>query len=207
MVKVYTSAEMRLREQIAVDAGSSFEQLMENAGQAAAKDLLLRFPNAGCALMVCGKGNNGGDALVIARVLAKKDWQVDVYFVLGNRLSELSELNRGRLKNLDRVRLIESDQLPLEIKYDVVVDGIFGTGFTGALPEQVAGVCRQLNGITGAKIALDIPTGLNGDTAEYDQETFQADITYAFAALKPAHLTAEGKRFSGEVICLDIGID
>ena len=73
-MKVYTSAQMREREQAAVDAGSSFEQLMENAGQAAAADLLRRCSQAGRVLVVCGKGNNGGDGLVIARVLQQHGW-------------------------------------------------------------------------------------------------------------------------------------
>ena len=81
-MKIYTAAEMREHEQMAVDKGTTFEQLMENAGQAAAADLLRRFHKAGRALIVCGKGNNGGDGLVIARVLAEQDWQVEVVFVL-----------------------------------------------------------------------------------------------------------------------------
>ena len=67
-MKIYTAAEMREHEQMAVDKGTIFEQLMENAGQAAAADLLRRFPKAGSALIVCGKGNNGGDGLVIGAV-------------------------------------------------------------------------------------------------------------------------------------------
>ena len=89
-MKIYTAAEMREHEQMAVDKGTTFEQLMENAGQAAAADLLRRFPKAGSALIVCGKGNNGGDGLVIARVLSEQDWQVDVVFVLGDKLSPLA---------------------------------------------------------------------------------------------------------------------
>ena len=65
-MKVYTAAEMRRYEQAAVDAGTSFEQLMENAGCRAAADLLRRLPKAGRALVVGGKGNNGGDGVVVA---------------------------------------------------------------------------------------------------------------------------------------------
>ena len=68
-MKVYTAAQMRAHEQMAVDAGTSFEQLMENAGGAAAADLLRRHPEPARALVVCGKGNNGGDGLVMARLL------------------------------------------------------------------------------------------------------------------------------------------
>ena len=215
-MKIYTAAEMREHEQMAVDKGTTFEQLMENAGQAAAADLLRRFPKAGRALIVCGKGNNGGDGLVIARVLSEQDWQVDVVFVLGDKLSPLAQLNRERLNHLDGVSFIRSDELEgrttgrlrtLKTGYGLVIEGIFGTGFSGALPEAAAAVCRLLNQADGFKIALDIPTGLNCDTGEADQDTFRADLTYAFAAYKPAHMTDAGKAYCGETVCLDIGIE
>ena len=215
-MKIYTAAEMREHEQMAVDKGTTFEQLMENAGQAAAADLLRRFPKAGRALIVCGKGNNGGDGLVIARVLSEQDWQVDVVFVLGDKLSPLAQLNRERLNHLDGVSFIRSDELEgrttgrlrtLKTGYGLVIEGIFGTGFSGALPETAAAVCRLLNQADGFKIALDIPTGLNCDTGEADQDTFRADLTYAFAAYTPAHMTDAGKAYCGETVCLDIGIE
>lgn len=216
MMKIYTAAEMREHEQMAVDKGTTFEQLMENAGQAAAADLLRRFHKAGRALIVCGKGNNGGDGLVIARVLAEQDWQVEVVFVLGEKLSPLAQLNRERLNHSDGVSFIRLDELEvrttgrlrtLKIGYDLVIEGIFGTGFSGALPETAAAVCRLLNQADGFKIALDIPTGLNCDTGEADKDTFRADLTYAFAAYKPAHMTEAGKAYCGETVCLDIGIE
>ena len=215
-MKIYTAAEMREHEQMAVDKGTTFEQLMENAGQAAAADLLRRFPKAGRALIVCGKGNNGGDGLVIARVLSEQDWQVDVAFVLGDKLSPLAQLNRERLNHLDGVSFIRSDELEgrttgrlrtLKTGYDLVIEGIFGTGFSGTLPETAAAVCRLLNQADGFKIALDIPTGLNCDTGEADKDTFRADLTYTFAAYKPAHMTEAGKAYCGETVCLDIGIE
>ena len=215
-MKIYTAAEMREHEQMAVDKGTTFEQLMENAGQAAATDLLRRFPKAGRALIVCGKGNNGGDGLVIARVLSGHDWQVDVAFVLGDKLSSLAQLNQERLNHLDGVSFIRTNELEgrttgrlrtLKTGYDLVIEGIFGTGFSGALPETAAAVCRLLNQADGFKIALDIPTGLNCDTGEADKDTFRADLTYAFAAYKPAHMTEAGKAYCGEAVCLDIGIE
>ncbi len=191
-MKIYTAAEMREHEQMAVDKGTTFEQLMENAGQAAAADLLRRFPKEGSALIVCGKGNNGGDGLVIARVLSEHDWQVDVVFVLGDKLSPLAQLNRERLNHSDGVNFIRPDELEdrLETGYDLVIEGIFGTGFSGALPETAAAVCRLLNQADGFKIALDIPTGLNCDTDEADKDKLYVEVTYTFPAYKPAHMTS-----------------
>ena len=79
-MKVYTAAQMREREQAAVDKGTSFDQLMENAGSSAALDLMQRHPQAGRALIVCGKGNNGGDGLVMARYMQAQGWHIDILF-------------------------------------------------------------------------------------------------------------------------------
>ena len=95
----------------------------------------------------------------------------------------------------------------LKTGYDMIIEGIFGTGFGGRLPADIAAICRLLNQSDGLKVALDIPTGLNCDTGEADKDTFRADLTYAFAAYKPAHMTDAGKAYCGETVCLDIGIE
>ena len=208
-MKIYTAAEMREHEQMAVDKGTTFEQLMENAGRAAAADLLRRRPQAGRVLIVCGKGNNGGDGLVMARILQVHGWRADILFAAGEKLSELAELNRSRLQGLDGIGLIAAEDLAGRLKtgYDVIIEGIFGTGFGGKLPVSIAAICCLLNQSDGLKVALDIPTGLNCDTGEADADTFRADLTYTFAAYKPAHLGGNGKTYCGEIVCLDIGID
>ena len=205
-MNVYTAQQMRLHEQMAVDAGTSFEQLMENAGQAAAADLLTRLPVAGRALVVCGKGNNGGDGLVMARVLQASGWQADIVFLLGKPLSVLAELNKTRLEGLAGIEFLNGHDV-WAAQYNVIIDGVFGIGFNGRLPEHVAQYCKKLNEMTALKVALDMPTGLNGDNAEADIHTFKADITYAFAAYKPAHLDNIAQQHCGEIVCLDIGIE
>ena len=208
-MKVYTAAQMREREQAAVDKGTSFDQLMENAGSSAARDLMKRHPQAGRALIVCGKGNNGGDGLVMARYMQAQGWHIDILFSLGENLSPLAQTNRERLNGLPHIELISAQELEGRLKkgYDIIIEGIFGTGFSGALPTEIAAFCRQLNHSDGLKVALDIPTGLNCDTAEADPDTFRADLTYTFAAYKPAHLSESGKTYCQETVCLPIGID
>ena len=208
-MKVYTAAQMREREQAAIDKGTSFDQLMENAGSSAARDLMQRYPQAGCALIVCGKGNNGGDGLVMARYMQAQGWHIDILFSLGENLSPLAQTNRERLNGLPHIELISAQELEGRLKkgYDIIIEGIFGTGFSGALPTEIAALCSQLNHSNGLKVALDIPTGLNCDTAEADPDTFRADLTYTFAAYKPAHLSESGKTYCQETVCLPIGID
>lgn len=208
-MKVYTAAQMREREQAAVDKGTSFDQLMENAGSSAARNLMQRYPKAGRALIVCGKGNNGGDGLVMARYMQAQGWHIDILFSLGENLSPLAQTNRERLNGLPHIEFITKQELEGRLKngYDIIIEGIFGTGFSGVLPTEISALCRQLNHSDGLKVALDIPTGLNCDTAEADPDTFRADLTYTFAAYKPAHLSESGKIYCQETVCLPIGID
>lgn len=205
-MKVYTAEQMREHERLAVERGTSYRQLMENAGSAAAQDILRRYPQSGRALILCGKGNNAGDGLVIARLLQAEGWQIDIVFLLGKQLSELAKLNYQLLQGLPNIQFCEIKCLS-ENRYDLIIDGIFGTGFSGRIPAEVAAACRLANQAAGIKIALDIPSGLNGDSAEADEDTFRADLTYTFAAYKPAHIHPACVPYCGEIVCLDIGID
>ena len=91
-MKVYTAAQMREREQAAVDKGTSFRPPDGKlAGSSAAQDLMQRHPQAGRTLIVCGKGNNGGDGLVMARYMQAQGWHIDILFSLGENLSPLAQ--------------------------------------------------------------------------------------------------------------------
>ena len=145
----------------------------------------------------------------MARLLQAEGWRCDVVFVLGSELSPLAETNRRRLLNLAGISFIGVQALPAQLaqqRYDVLIEGIFGTGFAGRLPAAVAACCRLLNASDGLKVALDMPTGLNGDTGDVDADVFRAELTYTFGAYKPAHLMDAGRAVCGEIVCLDIGI-
>lgn len=213
---IYTAEEMRRAEQNAVDRGTSFEQLMENAGQAAAQDILERLndnrlSNRQSALIICGKGNNAGDGLVIARILAKQNINIYIVFLLGDNLSPLATLNLERLNDFT-INYLKADDLDAQLINEtnanqwMIIDAVFGTGYSGNLPESVAQAMDYANQSGAYQIALDIPTGLNCDTGELAPHTFEAKLTYSFAAYKPAHFMKNGKAVCGEVVYLDIGI-
>ena len=142
----------------------------------------------------------------MARVLQASGWQADIVFLLGKPLSVLAELNKTRLEGLAGIEFLNGHDV-WAAQYNVIIDGVFGIGFNGRLPEHVAQYCKKLNEMTALKVALDMPTGLNGDNAEVDINTFKADMTYAFAAYKPAHLDNIAQQHCGEIVCLDIGIE
>ena len=193
-MRVLTAEEMRRAEKLAVEAGSSYEALMEQAGQGAASLLLsrerARLEKEGLTALL-GRGNNGGDGLVIARAVleALPEAGVRLIFCLGEALSELAALNLARLERFGgRVERYTAEEAPETAFSGVILDGIFGTGFHGGLPDGIRPVLRAANHADAVRIALDIPTGINGDNGLSDPDAFRAEGTYAFAALKPAHL-------------------
>ena len=141
-MKVLTSAAMKIAESAAVEQGSSYLELMERAGAGAAKRILaLVDVTERPVLVLCGKGNNGGDGLVVARHLAQAGGKATVLFLMGRELSALSRSNLYALEGLP-VTLLDGASLPEEERNGlfrsagVVVDAVFGTGFSGDLPER-----------------------------------------------------------------------
>lgn len=199
----YTAFQMRKAEQEAVKRGISLNQLMENAGQSAAFEIMRELPTLQQGLMICGSGNNAGDALVMARILSQYGLPSDVVFMLDKELSDLSLENLNKLPQT--IRILKPEQVNLA-DYDFFVDAVFGTGFKGELPLNVAKLFHKINKITAIRLALDVPSGLNCDTGEAQPDTFRAQITYALGALKPAHVMPNATIYCGDITCLDIGI-
>lgn len=223
-----TSEEMKEIERRADEAGLSYYQMMENAGAAAAEYILRCGPVAGKrVLVVCGKGNNGGDGFVVARKLAEQGAFVNLVLAEGEpktadavknhqlcRAMSLMELGltrdgeetkgkkqiAGAEKSIDAAEKLIADA-------DLIVDAIYGTGFHGWLREPVKRICRMINRSEAAVYSLDIPSGLNGDTGEAEEDTIRADHTVVFHRLKPAHADENCAIYCGETVCVSIGIE
>ena len=221
-MRILTAGQMKTAEKMAVESGTSYERLMENAGYGAAEHILQSFFRAeqeklpgGNVLVLLGKGNNGGDGLVIARRLLEEvpGLRVTLLFGLGRKLSELAALNLERLAPFkERVTMLEGQELndrefeSLCNESYLVIDGIFGTGFSGRLPEKIARLLRAANASKAVKVALDIPSGMDCNNGIFDADTFRARITYTFAAMKPAHLLKRSRDLCGHIQTVEIGI-
>lgn len=203
MKPILTTEKMRQAEQAAVLRGVSLLQLMENAGVGAANALLQICPQAKHGLMICGKGNNGGDALVMSRILADFGVKSDILLVMGDNLSELSQINRNRLP--ENTPIYFSSSLNLH-QYDFVVDAVFGTSFSGSLPNHIENIFSIINKLNTKRFTLDIPSGVNCDTADVAENSFIAHHTFAFGAYKPAHFIDKAQPYCGAVQLIDIGI-
>lgn len=200
---VWTVAQMKAWEDTQNREGLSYARMMEHAGSRAAKDLLCRFHSSQHTLILCGKGNNAGDGLVLARVLSLHGWPVTILFLQGQRLSALAETNWKCLPVT--VNCIDTSQLYIVLpSVHLVVDAVYGTGFHGELPQAIARCFDAVSQADVFKVALDMPSGVAGDGEEIAAGSFQAQLTYAFQALKPAHCLEQGRRLCGEIVRIDL---
>lgn len=162
--------------------------MMENAGASMVKELVNKFGNLSSkkVLIFAGLGNNGGDALVVARHLAGHDSIVTVV-LLGNP-KDIKTIecitNWQILQKMKSVKLTHSLNDVFVIKPDIVIDGILGTGITGAIREPQASAIDLINKIHAFKVAVDVPTGLDPDTGNTADKYVIADMTVTFHKMK-----------------------
>ena len=171
-----TATQMKEAEKAAFAEGATSEGLMEIAGASIAACIRQFFPKTGSAIVFCGKGHNGGDALLTARHLQNDGWQIDVR--LAFPIAELAPLTR---RHLEAIEVGATNSLPDRGSGSlIVIDGLLGIGAKGAPLGRVAECIRELNSMRsqGAfSIAIDIPSGLEATTGEIFDPCVQADLT------------------------------
>ena len=180
-------------------------QLMESAGAALA-EAVRDVAKPGPIRIVCGKGNNGGDGLVAARLLAETGFEVETLLLWpADELSDDSATNHVRLAEPGRE--IEAGELTSALEGSgCVVDAIFGTGFDGAPRSPAKEAIEAMNGCGAPIVAADIASGVDGSTGEVEGVAAGADVTVTFHAAKLGHRIAPGKRSTGDLRVADIGI-
>jgi NAD(P)H-hydrate epimerase len=177
-------------------------ELMEAAGRAVAEAVAELAPE-GPVRVVCGKGNNGGDGFVAARLLREMGFEVEALLLWpGEELREDAAVNFERFGG----ELLEGDLIGRLADSGAVVDAIFGTGFEGAPREPAAGAVRAINSAGAPIVACDIASGVDASTGEVAGEAVEADVTVSFHAAKLGHRVAPGKGCTGELRVAPIGI-
>jgi NAD(P)H-hydrate epimerase len=207
---VLTPDEARALDRATQDAGTPAEVLMERAGRAVARAVvdLAGGVYGRRAVVVCGKGNNGGDGLVVARHLARWGMRVAVVAVeTTDTLREPAAANLGRLGEVGvRVREWSSATLAHELaRADVAIDAIFGTGFRGSPEDEWAEAIDGLNAGPAPVVAVDIPSGVNGATGAVEGAAVRAELTVTFGAAKVGAVLLPGAELAGTVRVVDIG--
>lgn len=186
--------------------------LMERASMQISNWLVQRFSNEKRMLFFVGPGNNGGDALAIARQMADLDFQCEVFLLdLGKQLKGSPKTNWQRLEEQGRVKLSKIAQIsefPETKSSDVILDGLFGSGLTRPLEGLPAEIVQKINELLNTVVAIDIPSGLMGeDNSENTFETIlKADFTLTFQFPKISFLFAEHEQFTGKWEVLPIGL-
>ena len=214
-----TAEAMREADRISIeDYGIPGFTLMETAGRAAVDQIEQVFgAMAGrTAVCLCGKGNNGGDGFVVARVLYARGARVRVLALSApdamsndaahnwHLLEQLAEHDdTGRL---DLARFENLDHLAAYRHADLYVDALLGTGLASALREPISGLVAWLNAQPQPTTALDVPTGLHSDHGTILGEAVQADLTVIMGALKVGLLINDGPAMAGRTEVVEIGI-
>jgi ADP-dependent NAD(P)H-hydrate dehydratase / NAD(P)H-hydrate epimerase len=180
-------------------------ELMEAAGAAVA-EAAESVARPGPARVVCGKGNNGGDGLVAARLLSGTGYEVEALL-----LWPAEELSADATANLARfegaVRELDPGEVAAALEGSgVIVDAIFGTGFSGAPRSPADEAIEAINGCGAPVVAADIASGIDASSGEVAGIGVDADVTVSFHAAKLGHWVAPGKAHTGELRVAEIGI-
>jgi ADP-dependent NAD(P)H-hydrate dehydratase / NAD(P)H-hydrate epimerase len=198
---VLSIEQMSAADAGAAAAGVSGQVLMENAGRSVADAIMARFAAAPVTVL-CGPGNNGGDGFVVARRLARSGWTV--------RVALLGERERLKGDAAGAARGWQDDVVPVSPAVlagaGLVVDALFGAGLTRPLEGPARDTIGALRQSRLPVVAVDLPSGLHGDTGEILGDAAPAKLTVTFHRLKIGHLLLPGRMLLGEVVVGDIGI-
>lgn len=179
--------------------------LMERAGLAAAREILAAYPSRGRAVVAVGRGNNGGDGMVVARHLAEAGWDVAVVSADG---TAPGGDDAGRMAEIAAtLGLVVVPAAPPGVAWDgaVLVDALLGTGARGAPRAAEAGVIGRIAAADGPVVALDVPSGVEADTGRIAGAAVRADMTITFHGDMPGLRVAPGSAHAGRVVVADIG--
>lgn len=208
-MRIATSKQMKEIERRADESGLSYYQMMENAGAAAAEVVKSTENFNEKVILICaGTGNNGGDGYVVARLLKESGAMTFIMTSDGAPKTDcaLTNFNKARDMNIEIVQFDPKTSLPLILGADIIIDAIYGTGFHGELKSEIRAFTKMINESDAIKIALDLPSGVNADTGEFDPDAVKADTTIAFDSFKPAHMSDKALSHIGRPILKDIGI-
>ena len=204
MMYLATSEDIKKLDKLASEKyGIPVSVLMENAGRSIFEEIKKNFKAKKFAVF-CGKGNNGGDGFVVARLLKACGRDVRVYVTHEESdLSGIAKIAFEKLKeeNVEILSIIE----PID-KDAVIVDALLGISVSGAPRGNIKTAIDKINSVDNIVISVDIPSGLSADTGEVLGCVIKADFTYTLALDKVGLNKNQGKTLCGQKKVLDIGI-
>ena len=211
VMKIFTSSQIHELDQYTIEHEPVRSiDLMERAARALTAAIVDEWTKTTPVIVFAGPGNNGGDALAVARMLAGHNFIVKVYlFNIHNKLSADCAENKKRLEDDARVEMIEvvTDFDPPKLTADtLIVDGLFGSGLNKPLAGGFASLVRYINASPSKVVSIDLPSGLMAEdnTGINPMDVVQADLTLTLQQKKLSMLFADTQRFIGRLKILDI---
>jgi len=219
-MRVYSVNRIREFDRITIDEfGLPSHSLMEVAGHNLFKEIRKRFEGARSVFVLCGKGNNGGDGLVVARLFLLNGCNVNIllsedvsvatadfkrnYDILENVSKKIPNLNVYRY-NIDEKTVIEKALF----ESDIVIDALLGTGINSDLKSPYREIVGWINSLEISEriVAIDIPSGLNGDTGSPMSDAIVSALTLTLGGGKIGLYSYPAPKYTGEVVVVDIGL-
>lgn len=198
LAQILTVAQMRAAEESLISAGTGVDELMERAGRGAG-EFVRRVAAGRSVTVLCGPGNNGGDGYVIARHLAEHGNPVNVVAAL--------EPATDAARNARSLYPGKVSGPRDDLHGDVMVDCLFGSGLTRALPDDLAALLRRLGGRHHVRVAIDLPSGVESDSGRVLNDGLpHYNLTIALGAWKFAHWSMPACAALGVLRLIDIGV-
>lgn len=199
MNEIITTEQMRAIDAASAISGIATRTLMENAGRAVADAVEARFTPRQTSVL-CGPGNNGGDGWVAARLLMERGWPIVVQ-TLKPAVQLWGDAFDAAAAFKGEVHLSSEMSPPAEL----YIDALFGAGLSRPLEGEAARIVESLSGQSARMVAIDVPSGVEGDSGRALGPHLSAALTVTFVRKKPAHLLYPGKAACGEIVLADIG--
>ncbi len=201
MIELLTNAEMGEADRLTIAGGVPGIDLMERAGVAVANGVMLRHPPKSRVAVVAGSGNNGGDGFVAARLLAERGYAVEVLRVGSSELrgdaATAARRWTGTTAPATAERLAGAD---------AIIDALFGAGLDRPVEGNARAIIEAMNAAACPIHAVDLPSGINGNTGAVMGAAVRATETVTFFREKPGHLLLPGRLHCGRISVADIGI-
>ncbi len=211
-MKIFTTEGIKKIDEATVESENiSMLDLMERAAQAVAYEIISRWRPSKRIVIFAGPGNNGGDALAVARLISEQGYTPEVYLfnIKSSHLSPCCSTNKERLQGMEGVdynEIVDTFTPPELSVNDVVIDGLFGSGLRSPLKSGYSALVQYINDSKAYVVSIDVPSGLFGEwnMGADHRNIIQANLTLAFQFKRLSFFFSENAQFVGEVKILDL---
>ncbi|MDD2366257.1 MAG: NAD(P)H-hydrate dehydratase [Desulfuromonadaceae bacterium] len=212
-MRVVTSHTMQeIDRQAICEYGLSGIKLMESAGSSCVEEIIAEFGLKGRAVVMAGKGNNGGDGFVIARLLSQKGWSVKTIIladredIRGDAAANIAKLADSTINYCTHEGQLSALHMEEIFHADVIIDALLGTGLRRDVSNVYLEAIDLVNASGRPVVSVDIPSGIHGTTGRVLGDAVRAYITVTFAFAKLGHVLYPGAEHTGRLVVADIGI-